>query len=639
MKKIIVLLLIVTLATVLFTGCRRDTADTPAPPPATGQQPTPTPPAPGQPAAPTPAAPAALGEIVDGFFRFHDTVTIPALMAHNPANVTAGTRLWLQEWASRYMNIEWDIMWVLEDEFAAQFPAFMAAGNYPPVLLWPHRNFPEAHRTRFGEIERIFIPLEDYFFDTELMPNLSYHLIRLGDQVNVIKSLSGHLFSAPVIDQILENRTVASVMHMFVDSRKAYAVGFADTVGQRSRVPRTTCELLELLRLVRDQDPFDLGVNNIPLGGGIQNPPFGMLLNAFGFLGSMSLHGDHHNALASVFGGPFLEGSNWGAPTELGEIVPMHTHPNFFEYLTFVHTLFSEGLMCPEFFVLEPPQVVARMRSDYHVVAVNWNTGPFEEESWIYYNIIGPMTSPVNPHRMLTVGTADVFNSALFFVTDVATPLEIEATMRFLDVLYYQGDPMDRRTGMAGRAVSGPRVNWDEDTFGLFPPGFFYGTVVDGVVTLNNDPHDIRATSHGSMNVFHEVNFPDAPFRDWAHMHAHIGWLGGNLNRVGPVFFEDQIISMRGQWGVYMAAFQMRPYNTRNMPAPLFPEDVQNRMIDLRMVLQDHMRVETARFITGERPLTPAEFEAYGNELRAMGYYEYVQAIIDNMNERFPNRR
>ena len=638
MKKIIVLLLIVTLATVLFTGCRRDTADTPAPPPAAPGQPTPAQPAPAQPAPAAPAAPTALGEEVNGVFRFHETVTIPALMAHNPDHITAGTRMWLQEWASRYMNIEWDIMWVLEDEFAVQFPAFMAAGNYPPVILYPHREFPEAHRMRFGEIERIFIPLEDYFFDPELMPHLSYHLTSLGDQVNILRSLSGHIFSAPILGSPLRYATGAGFMHMFMDSRVAYAVGFADTVGYHSRRPATTCELLEFLRLVRDQDPMNLGVNNIPLGGGINNHPFGMLLNAFGFLGSMSVHGDHHTVLTSVHGGPFIPTSNWGAPTQLGEIVSLQTHPHFFEYLQFVHTLYSEGLICPEFFVLEGPQVNARAGADYNAIVVNWNTGVLAEDSWPYYNIISPMTSPVNPHKMLTAGTADVWNSSLFFVTHIATPLEIEATMRFLDRLYDIGDPMDRRTGFARRASHGPVFNFNEDTFGIFDHGFHFGAWIDGEFVLTECPHDVRNTTHGSLDVVGEWT-PDARFHVWGAYAAHVGWIsatGGELNRIGPRFFDALNIELRGQWGTYMAYRYMLPYNTRNMPAPLFPEDVQNRMIDLRMVLMDHTRVETARFITGQRPLTPAEFEAYGNELRGLGLDEYVNAIKENMNQRFP---
>jgi len=641
MKKIIVLLLIATLAMVLFTGCRNQN-DTPEPPPAqTGQQAQ-------QPtgggttvADPTPAEPTANGEIVDGFFRFYDTVTIPALMAHNPDSITAGTRMWLQEWASRYMNIEFDINWVLEDEFGVQFPAFMAAGNYPPVILYPHREFPEAHRIRFGEIERIFIPLEDYFFDPELMPNKSYYLEQAGDQVNVLRSLSGHLFSAVTFGGPLYYATGAGYMHMFMDSRVAYAVGFADTYGKGSRIPDNTDELLEFLRLVKELDPNNLGVNNNPLGGGINNHPFGMLLNAFGFLGSLSVHGDHHTALTSVVGGSFIPGSNWGAPQHLGDVVGMQTHPNFFEYLQFVHTLYSEGLICPEFFTLDGPTVIARAGADYNAIVTNWNTGPLHEDSWPYYNIIRPMTSPVNPHRMLTSGTADMWNTSMFFVTHIASDLEIEATMRFLDVLYYRGDPNDRRTGMAHRAHSGPYYNWNEDTFGIVDQGFFWGHMDADTNerVFNDDPHNIRDSRHGSMDVFHETWNPNAQFHNWAAYGAHISWLGaggGGLNRIEQRFFDALDINMRGQWGTYMAATQMRPYNTRNKPGALFPEDVQNRMIDLRMVLQDHTRVETARFITGQRPITAAEFEAYGNELRALGYDEYVAAIQENMAQRFP---
>lgn len=568
-------------------------------------------------------------------FRFHETVTIPALMAYNPDNIQPGTRMWLQEWAYRYMNINWDIQWIPEEDFAAQLPLLMADGNYPSVILATHRGFSDAQRTQFGETERVFIPLEGYFFDSDLMPNLSHYLTQAGEQVNALKTLSGHMFSAPVLSSPLTYATGTGFMHWFLDSRVAYAVGFADTMGAGSRVPQNTDELLEFLRLVRDIDPNNLGENNVPLGGSVTNSPFPMLLNAFGFLGN---HSQNHTDLVAVYGGGFIPGSNHAAPQQLGEVVAMQTHHAFFEYLQFAHILYAEGLICPDFFTLEPSRVMARIGADHNAIAVNWNMAPIAEESWRYYNIVGPMASPINPNRMVTSAATDVWNSHLFFVTDVATPLEIEAAMRFLDMMYYRGNPNDRRTGFAHRAAMGPRYNWGEDTFGILDYGFFWGSVEDGVINLNNDPHNIRDTAHGSMDVFHEDISPNAMFQNWAEYNAHIGWInttGGPLNRIEQRFFDRLDFDVRGQRGMYMVWSHMTPFMTRNMPPPIFQEDVQERMSDLRMVLINHTRIETARFITGVRPLTWNEFEAYGNELMALGYYEYVNATVENLMARF----
>ena len=51
-----------------------------------------------------------------------------------------------------------------------------------------------------------------------------------------------------------------------------------------------------------------------------------------------------------------------------------------------------------------------------------------------------------------------------------------------------------------------------------------------------------------------------------------------------------------------------------------------DRLRDLRTILNNFVEQEAARFITGARPLS--EFDAYINQLNAIGFREYEQIFV-----------
>ena len=59
-----------------------------------------------------------------------------------------------------------------------------------------------------------------------------------------------------------------------------------------------------------------------------------------------------------------------------------------------------------------------------------------------------------------------------------------------------------------------------------------------------------------------------------------------------------------------------------------FDEDTNDRLIELEALLTPYIESETAKFITGARPL--AEFEDYLQEMQNLGAEEYVKYYADS---------
>ena len=55
-----------------------------------------------------------------------------------------------------------------------------------------------------------------------------------------------------------------------------------------------------------------------------------------------------------------------------------------------------------------------------------------------------------------------------------------------------------------------------------------------------------------------------------------------------------------------------------------FDAEVNERIIELQSLLNAYAESETAKFVTGARPLTEEELDAYFAELDELGYQEYL---------------
>jgi len=590
MKKVLFLVLALVLAVGLMTACRSDN-DTPPVEPVT-------PPAPVDPVTPPPPPGGGeaevlegYGEIVNGVFRYHEPVHVRALYSYNPARIaTEDTHnIWMLEWARYYMNLDIEIVPHSFETTSQIFNLAMAAGDYTEAFFffqWGLNGI--GNNTRWGEIEGILRPLQDFLFNEEIMPNLAPILLNnFAHEVPILQTAAGNIFQIVTIMQHMEYAMNMTGQYFWVDTRVLDALG--------REMPRTTDDFLDFLRDVRDTDPMGLGsVNNIPLGGRHGSfLPWGPIMNAMGFVANSPFD------KVSLTGGHFIDGP--------GELVSLQSHPNFFEFLVFMNTLFTEGLFDQDFFTQEATASTAKVSQDFHAVWPAFNLNEMAEDSWRYYQAMPPMTSHVNSTPLMNTGATQLSGGHALFLTHIASDLQAEAMMRFIDLAYC---PDFRWV-----TFYGPEYGVHHD-FGLDLEGW---EMVDGARVLrdvNRGRFETRLDYLNQVGILHN---------------------GGNVQdrRTDGSELQNLNLEDRQGWWWHNQHMYLVPYLVRGMPGTALSVDDTQFFTDSWSVLNGLVNTGVAQFVTGARPLTQAEFEAYYRELQAADLDRHVEMHINNLMTRF----
>jgi len=588
MKKALMLFLMLALAIAVLAGCNRGADETPTatPTPAATLAPDATP----APVDEVEEPDDSLGEIVNGVWRFHETVTIPTLYSFNPDRIDeADARYtWLFEWARHEMNINIEPILHTTGTANEVFSLLMSAGDYPEAIMFFMWNLAGVtNQARWGDQEGILRPLQEFLTNPEIMPNASRIMEEFAHEVPSLMTAEGNIFQIIQVMQHMQFIMNMTNNYFWVDTRVLDALDRA--------MPTTVDELLEFLLDVRDSDPKGLGANNIPIGGRHGSfTPWGPLLNAFGFVSGNPF------AMVSQMGGQFIDGP--------GYLVPMQTHPNFYAFLEFAHTLFSEGLIDQDFFTQEAAQATARSNQDFYTIWPAFNPNELAEASFTYYHVIPPLTSAYNSTQFIHTGATQLSGSYMVFLTHRASDLQAEAMMRFVDHLY---DDEFRWAAFFGpqhgvHSDYGLDLHgWEWDDYGQMilldvERGRFESRLdyLWAVTPLNDSGNALDRRTDGS-----ELNFLNTAER------------GGH--------WHNQVLT------------NLVPYLMRGMPPIVPPSEYVQFWSDSWSILTSLIETGVAQFITGARPLTPEEFEAFGRELDAAGYQEHVRIHIETLNANF----
>jgi len=588
MKKVLFLAIVLVMAVGLMTACRRDNDPDPVTPQVTPA------PAPGGTVTPPPgggdaAAPTGHGEYVDGVFRFHEPVRVQALYAYNPARIATEDvhNIWMLEWARYYMNLDIEIIPHSFETTNDVFNLIMAAGNYTEAFLFFQWNLNGiAANTRWGDIEGILRPLQDYFHNPEIMPNMASIMEEFAHEVPILKTDEGNIYQIVTVNQHLPFLMNTTGQYFWVDTR------VLDALGREK--PTTLDEFADFLRDVRDTDPMGLGSNNIPLGGRFGSfLPWKPVMNALGLV-SNSIH-----AQVSLVGGPFIDGP--------GELITLQDDPRWFEFLSYFNMLFSEGLMDQDFFTQEAIASTSKAIQDFHAVWPAFNLNELHEDSWRYYEIIRPMTSHMNSVPLMNTGATQLAGGHAMFLTYKATPLQAEAMMRFLDLAYC---PDFRWV-----TYYGPEYGVHQD-FGLDLEGW---EMVDGARILRDVE---RGRFETRLDMLNQVGI----------LHN-----GGNVQDRRTDGSELYLLNLetRPGWWWHQQWIHLTPYMMRGLPAPVVPVADSVWWNETSSPLWSHVETAVAQFITGARPMTQEEFEAYNRELDALGRQEWAEMYMRLLTERF----
>lgn len=337
-------------------------------------------------------------------------------------------------------------------------------------------------------------------------------------------------------------------------------------------MPTTLDELYQLLCKMKELYP-----DSIPLGGGVNaNEPSQLIWTALGVTTTSAIEPGFKNGEVTVLCGDELYG----------------------EYLTFMNKLYSEGLIDPDYYTIDSTMLNGELAEGRVFIA----PGPVYTalpDSWAEWTAMPPLTSEFNDTQVWT-GAALARPGAAVINSQTEYP---ELCMRFLDFFFTE------KGGIY--AWTGPMVG-SEDCLGMVCG--WYG---------NEQVPDVEEGKYPSTweYVVYEVS-PFNPNRP--------GTKAGEVERIHFVDPEAEF-----EWDLtnpdnfYRASKETAeyPYVVDVYPTIYFDEETQQRISELKLVLEDYVNTESAKFITGVNSLD--NLPAYFEQLNDIGFEEYLAYYVD----------
>lgn len=521
------------------------------------------------------------GRIVDGFYRYNDTVKIEVMSIYEPELIQNPDKLWIFEWAKDKMNIDFQVEHVSAAAMGERTTLMFASDDIPEALFTWYAINSKGSQSMYGDKEGQLIPINE-FINEDIMPNLYRNTQEVPETISLSATLEGNVYTLPQFQQKEEYRINPTFQPLWYNTKWLSAIGYTEP-------PETLDEFVDVLRQIKEKDPGNAGDNLVPLGGSsaVYNPST-VLLNSFGFVTNS------YSTLYAVRDGDY----------KTGEMVMLHYHDVYYEFLKFMNTLYNEGLIDRDFYSLDSSQVNAKAANGYYGFFAHYRTNGIVED-WSEWEMLDPMTCEWNDKKITSISPPVTTPGFVFITSKCKKP---EAVLRFMDVAY------DREKGYL--FFNGPQQGVD-DTYGLVSGWTFDES---GVTKVYEDVTSGKIESNSAY-------------------HAH----------VGPFGFFGNLIDRRTD-GAEVAKFDPKdpvgytnlqviehwcPYSVVRHPGGMFDPDTSAKLTDYETVIKDYITSETAKFITGARPLTEEEFEKYRSDLDSMDMQEYFEIQLQAFKEQY----
>ena len=499
--------------------------------------------------------------------------------------------IWFWKYVEDKMNLKVNVTASMDIE---TFKSLAFASNELPDVFVTS-GFTTAQLVQYGDTEGQLIDLMPYV-NEEYMPNFYRMTQEMPDLLSRITTADGKLYSLPQ----LEGANLKGVA-----CHNAGARFFVDTTLLEEldmEMPATLDELIEFLAAVKEAHP-----EMVPLGGSANaNHPGSLILIAMGY----------------------LTADAWGLTPSFkdGEVViPAGDRELYGEYLTVMKQLWDEGLIEKDFFTLDGSAVESKMAQNLYSVFSNvaYLYLPDSFQDWWH---IEPLTSEWNETPQWPSASINLDSTAItisvggFVITSSCEEEKIAAALRFADWFYGENSVN------FGLQWWGPTAQMVEEQ------NIGYGITKGWVMDPETRNYVYLDTNDATQ---------DYAFRceNIFGMHSGSGW--GNAlysNTVPQVMagFESdpsmltvKLSETNGDDHYRISEIEMvRDHLKTIYPTLTFfaPEDVA-AINDYKLLITDYVKEETAKFITGLRPLS--EIDSYFDALEAMGFNEWLAYYVD----------
>lgn len=482
------------------------------------------------------------------------------------------------------MNINLEIESFTADNQNEYLTLVFADGDLPDIII-SSGYFDAATLVKYGVKEGQILDLAPYI-NEENTPNL-YGIYQENPDYKVpVTDAEGHMWS---LGQIAETNEKGQITRPFLNYDWLEEAGLD--------VPKTLDEFTNVLREFKKR-----GDDIYPLAGGMATlNPCAYILNAFGYNTSNA------NGL--------------GIALRDGEVVlPAADKEVWPEYLKLMNTYYTEGLIHPDFYTADKDTIKA--------LASSGKNGFMMQAPFVYTTEFTewwgalPLTSEYNSTAFWPA--ANSVKAGNFVVS--ADCEEPELALAFADWFFEINE--EYMYSNYQMSLNGPFADQTDILFGL------EGRTMDletGAMTYLD--YEKMKDSYASKNDY---------LADKVHLWAsgNLGYAGATKIGYGHLDSSEDLSAMRHDFG-HNGEIHFRtamydtvvPYVQTGFPSNVyFDADKTDELADIEIAFTDYIKQETAKFVTGAKPITDEELGKYFAELEKLGVYNYVQAYADYYN-------
>ena len=500
---------------------------------------------------------------------------------------------WFYKFIEEEMNINLEIEKFTASNTSEYISLLFADGDLPDIIIGG--GLGTASLVSYGE-QGLLADLSSYISE-DLTPNL-YSLYEQNPSYReIVTDSEGRMWSLGYISDATDRGRI---------SRAFINYDWLEEAGLDT--PETLDEFIDMLRAFKKR-----GGDVVPMGGSYSsNNPCLILLNALGYITE--------------------DATGLSVALRNGEpVLPVADREAYGEFLKVMNTLYTEGLIDPDFYTMDASATSAILSADragYMSCAPFVLTANFG--SWWGAT---PLTSEYNTTRQWPAGLAALKPGSAVVS---ANSENIELALAFLD-WFYDETALNYNLSTNGPAASQTEYIYDDKVTGF--------TINEENFLPSWPDFENNKNSYSSKNDYlgKEVYL-------WGYniVGLGIGNLGENKDALQYGYAPEEIIdtypdvSAEGIQGElrsktahdgemnFRAALEdtMVPYVTTEMPLTVYyDEATADQISSLMTLIREYATQETAKFVTGKRPLS--EIDAYFDEIEELGATEFIQITRD----------
>lgn len=519
-----------------------------------------------------------------------EKVTVSLLTTRNSTATNDIEDVWFFKYLAQKMNVDFELEQTLETD---QRISLMFASDSVPDLVWGI-GLSNNDAMVYGVQEGMLLNWKD-LITPELMPNTYQAMQDYPDAFTASTAPDGNIYTLPMItgsSYYANTGSFSAAIRMYINKDWMDACGITE-------IPTTLDEYLEVLRTFKEKDPMGLGENNIPLIGN-QEKDKTFVWNALGF----------HGTATQAYGTSFDLKDN-----QL--VLPCYTEEAK-EFITFYNTLYTEGLISPDYFTLDQTAARGLMASGVCGVLGD-STLTAIGDAWPSWVALSPLTSDVNDMAVAAFNPG--YSVGQLYASAYTEHPEVLA--RIVDYMYSDEGAL--------YYFYGP-MKGTEETLGVVD-GWYYDEnnriTTDKVV--NGEFTDISEYAYQYIKSYSSAPGRFDHYSQTAAAMAGIEFPGKEMTIVDKltgaeipslimdVYTDD---NNDGHWRITQSEAMIDHLTAVRLPDVYLTAEQNQRVADLSTVINDYVTAESAKFIVGTRPLS--ELDAYFEELKSLGIEEYI---------------